>query len=166
MIQSGKFDSSKMNIKNIASISVKFTINRLIEILGILVSLIGFLLLVSLISYSPDDPNFIFPKDTEIKNLLGFHGSYISDLFLQSLGLISYLIPFTLILTGINIFQNKDFLLIVENIFFSILYSIFGSLFFSFFYKNTFTLYINGNGGFIGNFLNESFLMALVLFQS
>ena len=88
MIQSGKFDSSKMNIKKIANTALQFTINRLIEILGLIVLVFGLLLLVALISYSPDDPNFIFSENTKIKNLLGFRGSYVSDLFFQSVGLI------------------------------------------------------------------------------
>ena len=41
-------------------------------------------------------------KLTKIENLMGFKGSFISDLFFQSVGLIAYLIPFTLIITGIN----------------------------------------------------------------
>ena len=49
------------------------------------------MLLASLLTYSPEDPNFIFPDNTEIKNLLGFQGSFISDLLFQSIGLISYL---------------------------------------------------------------------------
>jgi DNA segregation ATPase FtsK/SpoIIIE, S-DNA-T family len=158
MIQSGKFDLSKMNIKKITNTVLQFAINRLIEILGLIVLVVGLLLLVALTSYSPDDPNFIFPENTEIKNLLGFQGSYISDLFFQSVGLISYLISFTLIFTGINVFRNKNLFLIIENIFFIILYSIFGSLFFSYFYENDFTFYINGNGGFVGNYLIISFL--------
>ena len=101
---------------------------------------------MALITYSPEDPNFIFPDNTEIKNLLGFQGSFISDLFFQSVGLISYLISFTLILTGINIVRLKEFFLIIENIFFTIIYCVFGTLFFSFFYSDAFTLYINGNG--------------------
>ena len=67
------------------------------------------------------------------KNWLGFKGSYISDLFFQSIGLISFLFSFTLIFTGINIFSNKDFFLIIENTFYSILYILFGSLFFDWF---------------------------------
>ena len=146
MIQSDKFDLSKMNIKKIANITLQFTINRLIEIIGLSVSIIGILLLLSLISYSPADPNFIFPENVKIRNLLGFQGSYISDFFFQSIGFVSYLISITLIITGINIFKSRDFFLIIENIFFSIFYSVSGSLFFSFFYGNAFTLYINGNG--------------------
>ena len=75
-------------------------------------------MLISLTTYSPDDPNFIFPDNTQIKNLLGFQGSFISDLFFQSVGLIAYLISFTFLITGINIFTSKEFFLIIENIFF------------------------------------------------
>tara|TARA_Y100000389_G_scaffold19487_1_gene16879 strand:- start:1355 stop:3478 length:2124 start_codon:yes stop_codon:yes gene_type:complete len=162
MIQSGKFDSSKMNIKKIANSALQFAIYRLIEILGLIVLVIGLLLLLALTSYSPDDPNFIFPENTKIKNFLGFQGSYISDLFFQSVGFISYLISFTFIFTGVNVFKSKNLFLIIENNFFMILYSVFGSLFLSYFYENAFTLYINGNGGFIGNYLSANFLSNLI----
>ena len=91
MIQSDKFDSSNMDIKKITNSILLFIVKRLIEIIGIIISIIGILLLISLISYSPSDPNFIFPENTEIKNLLGFRGSYVADLFFQSIGLISHL---------------------------------------------------------------------------
>ena len=162
MIQSGKFDSSHMNIKKITSLISSFIINRLIEISGIILSLIGALLLIALISYSPTDPNFIFPENAEIKNLLGFQGSYISDLFLQSLGLISFLIPVTFIFSGINIFKKKEFFLIFENFFYIVIYSLIGSFFFSYFYNQTFSLYINGNGGFVGNYINQTFLNNII----
>jgi len=158
MIQSGIFDSSAMDIKNIANSIVNFVIKRLIEISGILISILGALLLISLFSYSPEDPNFIFPENTEIKNLLGFKGSYTSDLFFQSVGLIAFLIPLTFILTGINIFKRKEIFLLIENLFFVIIYTFFGSLFFSYFYIEAFALHINGNGGFVGQYLNGTFL--------
>ena len=158
MIQSGIFDSSAMDIKNIANSIINFVIKRLIEISGILISILGALLLISLFSYSPEDPNFIFPENTEIKNLLGFKGSYTSDLFFQSVGLIAFLIPLTFILTGINIFKRKEIFLLIENLFFVIIYTFFGSLFFSYFYIEAFALHINGNGGFVGQYLNGTFL--------
>ena len=104
-----------MNIKKIANTVLLFTINRLIEILAIGVFIIGILLLIALLSYSPNDPNFIFPENTEIQNVLGFQGSYISDLFFQSVGIISYLMSVTLIVTGINISKSKDLFLVIEN---------------------------------------------------
>ena len=152
-----------MNIKKTANFLLNFAIKRLVEIFGILIFLIGLMLLISLFTYSPEDPNFIFPENTQIKNLLGFKGSFTSDLFFQSVGLISYLISFTFIFTGINIFRTKDFFLIIENNFFTVLYSIFGTLFLTHFYSNTFSLYINGNGGFVGGYMNQTFLNSLIL---
>ena len=111
-----------MNIKKTADLLLNFTVKRLAEIFGVLVFLIGCMLILSLLTYSPNDPNFIFPENTKIENLMGFHGSFISDLFFQSFGLMAYLVPFTLIITGINIFKTKDFFLIIENNFFIILY--------------------------------------------
>ena len=151
-----------MNMKKIAIIALEFTINRLMEILGLILLAFGLFLFTALISYSPEDPNFIFPENTEIKNILGFQGSYVSDLFFQSMGFISYLIPITFFFTGINIFRTKDFFLIIENTFFIIIYLIFGSLYFSHFYEATFALYINGSGGFVGNYLSNSFLQKLI----
>ncbi len=162
MIQSVKFDSTNMDIKKIGNSVLTFIIKRLIEIIGITVSLLGLLLFISLITYSPDDPNFIFPENTEIKNLLGFRGSYISDLFFQSIGLISYLISFTLFLSGVSIFKKKSFFLIIENIFYTIPYCLLGSLFFNYFYESAFRLYINGNGGFVGNYLNQTILNNII----
>ena len=151
-----------MEIKKLANNILNFGINRFIEIVGITISIIGVLLLVSLLSYSPEDPNFIFPENTNIKNILGFRGSFISDLFFQSFGLIALLVPFSFIFSGINIFLNKKIFIIIETLFYSILYSSFGSLFFSSFYPNAFKLYINGNGGFIGKYLELTFLSSLI----
>ena len=158
MIQSGKFDSSYMDIKKSANLILNFIIKRLIEIIGISISFLGILILLSLISYSPNDPNFIFPENTEINNFIGFKGSYTSDLLFQSVGQISYLIPITFIFTGISIIKSKDFFLIFENTFYIIIYCLFGSLFFTYFHEDSFTLYINGNGGFVGKYLNEIFV--------
>ena len=151
-----------MNIKKTANLLLNFATKRLAEIFGIITFISGTMLLVALITYSPEDPNFIFPENTEINNLLGFQGSYVSDLLFQSVGIIAYLISFTLMITGINIFRIKEFFLIIENIFFTTLYCIFGTLFLTFFYSKGFALYINGNGGFIGNYLNQTFLNSLI----
>ncbi len=151
-----------MNIKKVLITAYDFIVKKLIEIFGIIIIILSVLLLLALVSYSPNDPNFIFHQNTEIKNFLGFKGSFVADLFFQSIGLISYLIPITLIFTGINIFKFKDLFLLIESSFYLILYSIFSSLFFGYFYLNAFTLYIHGNGGFVGNYLNQTFLNSLI----
>ena len=152
-----------MNIKKTANLFINFTIRRLAEIFGIIIFIAGLLLLLALLTYSAEDPNFIFPDNTEIKNILGFHGSFVADLFFQSVGLISYMFSITLIITGINIFRIKEFFLIIENVFFALIYSVIGTLFLAYFYSDAFTLFINGNGGFVGNYFNQTFLNSLIL---
>ena len=152
-----------MDIKNTANLVINFTIKRVAEIFGIIIFSSGILLLLSLLTYSPEDPNFIFPDNKEIKNILGFQGSFISDLFFQSVGLVSYLFSFTLIITGTHIVRVKEFFLVIENIFFAIFYLILGTLFLSHYYPDAFTLYINGNGGFVGYYMTNTFLKSLIM---
>ncbi len=151
-----------MNIKEFADKSLEFTVKRLAETVGIALILISLILVTSLLSYSPDDPNFIFQNQNKINNLLGLKGSYISDLFFQTIGLISFLIPITIFFTGLNIFKTKKILILLDNLFYIIVYCIFGSLFFSFFHSDSFWLVINGNGGFFGNFINDGIITAIL----
>ena len=151
-----------MKIKKLASTSLDFIIKRFIELFGLIIFIISILLLTSLLSYAPEDPNFIFPQDKEIQNILGFKGSFTADLFFQSLGLISILISISLFFTSINIIRSKKIFLLITNLFYTVLYSLLGTLFFSTFYTNSFWLPINGNGGFIGKFLENTFLISLI----
>ena len=150
-----------MNLK-IKNIDLKaFIFNRLIEVFAIGLFLFAILLSMAVISYAPDDPNFIFPEGQKVKNLLGINGSIISDFFFQSVGLISYFIPITIIFSAINIFFKKTPSIIISNIFLVICYSLIGTFFLSVFLTSSYFLYINGNGGFVGNFLNESIFLNL-----
>ena len=151
-----------MEIKNYLSKTLDFIIKRLIEILGIIFVIIGILLFLALVSYSADDPNFIYSNDKVINNLLGFKGSVISDFFLQSIGLVSFLFAISIFFTGTNVIIKKKPLVILENFFFIIIYSLFGSLFLNFYYKASFWLPVNGNGGFVGEMLSNSFFLSLV----
>jgi len=155
-----------MEIKKIANLFIDFATKRLAEISGIILFFLGLALFIALFTYSPEDPNFIFPDNTEIKNFFGFKGSFVSDLFFQSVGLVAYLISLTFVITGINLLKIKEFILIIENIFFAVLYCIFGTLFLTHYYSDAFTLYINGNGGFIGNFLNQTYLNQILLINN
>ena len=151
-----------MEIKKILENTSNFLIKRFIEVLGLFISILSVLLLIALLSYAPEDPNFIFPDNTEIKNILGSRGSFVSDLFFQSIGLISILISITLFITGSNIIRTKKLLLILQNSFYLILYAILGSLFFTVYYPESFWLSINGNGGFVGKLLSETFLISII----
>ena len=150
-----------MNLK-IKNIDLKaFIFNRLIEIFAIGLFLLAISLSLAVVTYTPDDPNFIFSEGQKVKNLLGINGSIISDFFFQSVGLISYFIPITIIFSAINIFFKKTPSIIVNNIFLVVCYSLIGTFFLSVFLTSPYFLYINGNGGFVGNFLNESVFLKL-----
>ena len=105
-----------MNIKKTASLLINFTLNRLAEILGIIITLAGIFLFISLFSYSPDDPNFIYPEKQEINNILGINGSIGADFLFQSIGLISYFLPITLIFLSVTIIYQKNLPTMMEEL--------------------------------------------------
>jgi len=132
-----------------------FLKKRIIEIIGLLTILLSFFLLLSLFTYSPGDPNFIFSGNIKIHNLFGFYGSVISDLILQSFGIISFLFCATIFLTGILIIKYKKLEIILSNLFYSIIYTFSGSTVTSIYKEDSFWLIINGNGGFVGHNIKE-----------
>ena len=131
--------------------------NRLIELLGISLSLWSIFLLASIVSYSPADPNFIYtPEETEIKNIGGFYGSVVSDFLLQSSGLISFFLVINFFYWGIKLTIKKIIPNFIPKIFFTLLYIIFGTTFFNILQNDSFWLIDNGNGGFIGREIKEN----------
>ena len=139
-----------------------FLFRKITEFFGLVVIIFSILILIAIASYSPNDPNFLINKSDNINNWLGFRGSVTSDFIFQSIGIISYLIPFTLFFSGLNIMLLKKPIIIIDSLFFCTLYILFGSLFFSFFKEQSFFLIINGNGGFVGQFLKESYLSSIL----
>jgi len=134
---------------------ITFIKNRFIEILGLIVIIGSILLFLSIFSYSPGDPNFIVSNEkTEIKNILGFYGSAISSLLLQSFGLIIFLFCISLFSMGFLIIKNKNFNYLLTKILYSMIYLSSGSAFFSIYKNNSYWLKVNGNGGFVGQYLN------------
>ena len=85
-----------------------FVKNRLIEFTGATLALISTFLLISILSYSPSDPNFIYnPENVEINNFAGFYGSVVSDFFLQAIGLITFFIVINFFVWGIKLLTKK-----------------------------------------------------------
>ena len=156
MIQSELNDLEKMNSQILTNIN-SFLRKRLIESLGVLLILTGIFLLAIIISYSPDDPNFIYtPENVEINNIGGFYGSVISDFFLQSLGLISILFVINLLSWGLSLINEKIINNFTTKIFFTFVYLIFGTTVLNIFYNSSFWLIDNGNGGFVGRTIKEN----------
>ena len=134
-----------------------FLKNRLIELLGVVLVLVSIFLMASIISYSPSDPNFIYESEkTEIKNVMGFYGSVISDFLLQSLGLISIFLVLNFFYWGIKLTSEKKISNFITKIFFTLIYIIFGTIVLNVWYNDSFWLIDNGNGGFVGSIIREN----------
>ena len=128
---------------------------RIIEIVGLLIVTLSVFLLLSLSTYNPEDPNFIFSGNTEIHNLFGFYGSFVSDLFFQSVGIVSFLFCLTIFTTGILVIKSKKLEYILKNIFYSLIYIFLGATAISIYENDSFWLILNGNGGFVGQYSKD-----------
>ena len=125
--------------------------------MGVVLIATSILLLASLISYSPGDPNFIYSSEsTEIKNITGFYGSVISDFLLQSLGLIAFLIVFNFFYWGLTIITKKKINNFIVKTSFTLIYLILGTSVLSISYSNPFWLIDYGYGGFVGQTIKEN----------
>jgi len=154
-----------MNIKNSIEKVKDFALKRLIELSGILILIVSVLLLIALISYSPNDPNFIYPENQEINNILGINGSIAADFLFQSIGLVSYFLPITLIFLSVTIIYQKNLAHIFSSLFYIVCYSIIGTIFLTQFYTDAFFLIINGNGGFVGNYFYNKIFFKIANFN-
>ncbi len=152
-----------MNIKPLIQNISNFLFDRLVQLIGIVLTFLSIFVLLALFTYSAEDPNFVFSNNNEINNIFGFQGSVVSDFLLQTMGLVSFLFSITLFITGVNVVIKKRLVIILENFFYTILYIIFGTVFLGIFYLNSFWLPVNGNGGFVGNILTQTFLENLIL---
>ena len=134
-----------------------FVKNRLIELCGTLLALISIFLLISIATYSPSDPNFIYtPENLEIKNFGGFYGSVIADFLLQSIGLVSFFVVLNLFYWGLKLINNKKISNFIQKIFFTLIYIISSTTFINVFYNDSFWLIDSGNGGFVGQIIKEN----------
>ncbi len=78
------------------------------EMLGVAFIGVFLFLFVSLVSYHPLDPSFHTVTDGSARNLCGKAGSYLSDLFIQLFGFMSYLLVSYCLLFGIFYVRKKD----------------------------------------------------------
>ena len=94
----------KIQLSNI----VNFTINKAIQIFGIIIIVFSIIFMLSLISYSPNDPGFnqlnYNINDNKISNLFGFFGAYLSSYSLIFIGTLSYLLALFIIIEGGKLF--------------------------------------------------------------
>ena len=130
---------------------MNFTKKRLIELFGL--SLIAFFLFFTftLAKYSPENATLIFNSDgSNVSNIFNYYSNSIADFFLQSFGLMSFLIGISFFSWGINLLVNKKIDKILAKSFYLCASLIFGCLFIYSTFNNSFWLIDNGNSGFIG----------------
>ena len=149
-----------MNTNFLNSVT-NFLKKRTFELLGLILILSSVALAISFLTYSPEDPSFIYGNsNAEIKNFFGVYGSSVADFLLQSFGLVSFLLLANFIFWGLNLLIKKEIKRILLKIFFIIIYLSLGSIFIYLTFNNSFWLIDNGNSGFVGkiiyNFLNST----------
>ena len=142
-----------MNI-NIYNSLTNFIKKRTFELIGLLLILSSLALIISFVTYSPNDPSFIYGEENKvIKNFFGIYGSLVSDFLLQSFGLISFLLIATFTSWGLSLIIKKELKKIILKIFFIVLYLIFGCTFVYVAYDQSYWLIDNGNSGFVGKIM-------------
>jgi len=147
-------------------ILVKFLNRRIIELAGVVFITASVFLFLSITTYSPNDPNFLYtPENAIIKNLMGSKGSFVSDFLLQAIGLVSFLFITNFLVWGLSLTIKKSIKNFLPKIFFTIAYILCGTTFISIYNYNSFWLIDNGNSGFVGRIINESFYN-LVTFEN
>ena len=146
-----------MNTNFLNSVT-NFLKKRTFELLGLILILTSIALAISLATYSPEDPSFIYGDTSlEIKNFFGIYGSSISDFLLQSFGLASFLLLGNFIFWGLSLLVKKEIKRIILKLFLVVMYLTFGSIFIYLTFNNSFWLTDHGNAGFVGE-ISYSFI--------
>ena len=140
-----------MQLNSLLSNIANFMKKRLIEFFGLLLVAFFFIFTFTLVIYSPENTTLIYKSDgAEVANIFYYYANIIADFFLQSFGLMSFVISICFFSWGINLIIKKK----IENILaksFYICVSLFcGCLFIYSSFNNSFWLIDNGNSGFIG----------------
>ena len=140
----------KLN-KNIYTNALNFFKKRFIELFGLILISLFFVFSYSLFSYSPENSTLIYKIDAqETGNFFQKYLNIVADFFLQSFGLISFLIAISILSWGVILVINKKIKNLLSKIFFTILYINLGCLFIYLTNNNSFWLIDNGNSGFVG----------------
>ena len=137
--------------KGIYSNTLSFFKKRFIELCGLLLISTFLIFSYSLLKYSPENPTLIYKIDAGFSySTFQAYLNMVADFFLQSFGLISFLIALSIFSWGINLIINKKIYNFLSRTFYIVLYIILGCLFIYLTNNNSFWLIDNGNSGFVG----------------
>ncbi|MCV2876261.1 DNA translocase FtsK 4TM domain-containing protein [Rhodobacteraceae bacterium XHP0102] len=77
------------------------------ELLGLILLAAGVAVAAMLVSYTPDDPNWMVATDTPPENLLGRLGASMSAIFIMIVGYAAYLVAAGLVVWGLRLTLHK-----------------------------------------------------------
>jgi S-DNA-T family DNA segregation ATPase FtsK/SpoIIIE len=83
-----------------------FLVNAIRDLSAAFCVILGIFSLLSILSYSPNDPSLFLATDDTIHNLLGRHGATFADVILETLGWSSLIIPITFFMFGWELFRK------------------------------------------------------------
>ncbi len=85
--------------------------HRKSELIGFLLSVVGLLLFLGLVSYLPGDPSLdtAGADGPSVRNWVGLAGSYTADVLFQLFGWVAYLLPLTLFVVGVRLLLDRPF---------------------------------------------------------
>ena len=91
----------------------KFCIKYILKT-GIILLGISFLIFVSLLSYSVEDPGFGAVNSNNIKNWLGLYGSYTASFLIVFIDISSYLLVVFFFISGLKLILGINFLIYLK----------------------------------------------------
>ena len=116
-----------------------FIKRRLIEFFGLILIAFFFFYTFALINYSAENSTLIYKADnSDVPNFFYYYSNLVADLFLQSFGLISFLIGISVLSWGVNLMISKKVSGVLSRFFYVVLYIFFGCLFSYSSYNNSF----------------------------
>ena len=125
--------------------------NRLREFFSLIIAGIGLVFLFALLSYNFDDPSFRNATGLVPKNMIGFLGSYSSDILFTSLGLASFCLPIVFLSWSYRILIKGRVNFLFRRAIFLPVTLFIGALFFSTNESPNFWNFANGLGGITGD---------------
>lgn len=84
---------------------------RFLELIGLLTGVAGLLILLSLVSYLPEDPslNTAVATGTLPHNWIGPAGAFLADAIFQIFGWVAYVLPLALLVVGVRLLMLRPF---------------------------------------------------------
>ena len=102
-----KDSNTRTSISKLALLDAR----RLSELTGFLLSVAALLVLLSLLSFQPQDPslNASTPGGSSVHNWIGLVGAFVADALYQGLGWVAYLLPLGFLVVGVRLLMVRPF---------------------------------------------------------